>query len=74
MDDHYNCAFSVLQAAAAVMRDEGMEREDVLPVFADFTAAMALSIGGVETVQLAVDRMMRLVEAWKSGACRSELH
>ena len=73
-EDTYNRAFSVLSAAKVVIEDEGMSSEDMLPVFADFTAALALSIGGEETVQLIVERMLRLVEDWKSGKLRSELH
>jgi hypothetical protein len=73
-EDHYNRAFSVLRAAQVVIEDEGMSSEDILPVLADFTAAFALSIGGEETVQLTVERMLRLVEDWKSGNLRSELH
>jgi hypothetical protein len=73
-EDHYNRAFSVLRAAQVVIEDEGMSSEDILPVLADFTAALALSIGGEETVQLTVERMLRLVEDWRSEKLRSELN
>jgi hypothetical protein len=73
-EDTYNRAFSVLRAASVVIEDEGVSGENMLPVFADFTAALALSIGGEETAQLTVERMLRLVEDWKSGKLRSELH
>jgi hypothetical protein len=73
-DDHYNQAFSVLRAAQVVIEDGGMSSEEMLPVLADFTAALAISIGGEQTVQLTVERILRLAEDWKSGKLRAELH
>jgi hypothetical protein len=74
MDDEYDCALSVLCAAKVVIEGEGMKSEAMLPVLADFTAALALSIGGEETLQLAVDRMLLLVDDWKLGKSRTQHH
>jgi hypothetical protein len=73
-EDLYNRAFDIVSAARVVIGDDGLSDEEMLPIFADFVAVLAMGIGGQETLQLTTERMLRLVEDCKSGKHRAQLH
>lgn len=72
--DHYLRARSILLGARAVMRNEGTTTDEMLLVFADFLAALALSQGGEATARQAVQRVLMHVEDWKARESRAQEH
>jgi hypothetical protein len=72
--DRYVRARKVLLEARAVMKDEGLTTDEMLLVFADFVAALALSRGGEETAHLTTQRILGHVEDWKVRKRRSQMH
>jgi hypothetical protein len=74
--DHnqYNHIFDILSAASDAITETGISVEDMLPVFADFIAATAVSVGGESTADAVAARIKRFVVNWKAGKFQSALN
>jgi len=70
----YNHVFDILTAARDSIESTGIPDHELIAPFADFLAGLAISIGGEETVNQVIARMLRLVEDWKAGRLRAELN
>jgi hypothetical protein len=66
-DEQYSHIFDILTAATDAITETGISIQDMLPVFADFIAAIAVSVGGEQTAEAVAARIKRLVENWKAG-------
>jgi hypothetical protein len=72
--DRYLRARSVLLEARSLMKEEGMTTDEMLVVFADFLAALALSRGGEETARQTMEQILRHVQDWKARKPRAQNH
>ena len=66
-DEQYTHIFDILTAATDAIAETGISVQEMLPVFADFIAATAVSVGGEPTADAVAARIKRFVENWKAG-------
>jgi hypothetical protein len=71
-DEQYTHIFDILTAATDAIAETGISVQEMLPVFADFIAATAVSAGGEPTAEALTERIKRLVENWKAGKFQGE--
>jgi hypothetical protein len=65
-DEKYNHVFDILTAAKSAIASTGISNEEMLPAFADFIGAIAVSAGSEASAQAVIERIMLLVEDWKA--------
>jgi hypothetical protein len=73
-DQQYRHIFDILTGATDAITETGISIQDMLPVFADFLAATAVSVGGEPTAEAVAARIRRLVENWKAGKFQGGPH
>jgi hypothetical protein len=57
VDDDYNIAFDILTKAIQKMGEQGITRSDVLPSLVDFTATIAVALGGEDAIKACILRL-----------------
>jgi hypothetical protein len=67
MADEYNNGFDILTEAVQRMGEEGITKEDVLPSLIDFTAAVAIAIGGEEAIRACITRLGDRIKDFHAG-------
>jgi hypothetical protein len=67
IDDDYNIAFDILTQAVQKMGAQGITRSDVLPSLVDFTATIAVALGGEEAIKACIVRLSDRIKDLNSG-------
>jgi len=58
MDDDYSISFDILTDAIREMGEQGVTKSDVLPTLLDFTATIAVALGGEEALKACIIRLI----------------
>jgi hypothetical protein len=66
MADDYNIGFDILTEAVRRM-GEGITQSDVLPSLIDFTATVAIALGGEEAVRACIIRLGDRINDYHAG-------
>jgi hypothetical protein len=70
MADDYNIGFDILTEAVRRMGAEGITQGDVLPSLIDFTATVAIALGGEEAVRACIIRLGDRIKDYHAGIFR----
>jgi hypothetical protein len=65
--EKYNHVFDILTTAKSAIASTGISNEEMLPAFADFIGAIAVSAGSEASAQAVIERILLVVEDWKAG-------
>jgi hypothetical protein len=63
----YNIAFDILTEAIQKMGANGITRNDVLPNLVDFTATIAVALGGEDAIKACIIRMGDRITDYHAG-------
>ena len=64
---HENIGFDILTVAIREMGEAGMTRTHILPSLIDFTAAVAIAMGGEEVLRACVVRISDRIDDFREG-------
>jgi len=67
MDDDYSISFDILTDAIREMGEQGVTKSDVLPTLLDFTATIAVALGGEEALKACVIRLIDRIKDLNEG-------
>jgi hypothetical protein len=67
MDDDYNVSFDILTDAIKRMGENGITKTDLLPMLVDFTATIAVAVGGEEAIKACIIRMIDRIKDLNAG-------
>jgi hypothetical protein len=67
VDDDYNIAFDILTQAVQKMGAQGMTQNDVLPSLVDFTATVAVALGGEDAIKACIIRLGDRIKDFHAG-------
>jgi hypothetical protein len=66
-DDDNNISFDILTDAIKKMGEHGVTKTDVLPTLVDFTATIAVALGGEEAIKACIIRMIDRIKDLNAG-------
>jgi hypothetical protein len=67
VDDYNNIGFDILTEAVQRMGAEGITKNDILPSLIDFTASVAIALGGEEAIQACIIRLGDRLKDFHAG-------
>jgi hypothetical protein len=66
-NDDYQSGFDILTEALQTMGENGITKQDALPVLSDLMTAVALIMGGEAAAEAAIVRIQNRVGDWNAG-------
>ena len=66
-DNDYDISFDILTEALQKMGAQGITRQEVLPSLVDFTASVAIALGGEEAVRACIIRLGDRIKDYREG-------
>jgi len=67
MDEQYNLSVDILTNAIKQMGDKGVTKDDILPTLIDFTATIAVALGGEEAMKACILRFIDRIKDLNDG-------
>jgi hypothetical protein len=67
MDEDYSISFDILMDAIKRMGEHGITKTDVVPTLVDFTATVAVTLGGEEAIKACIIRMIDRIKDLNAG-------